>query len=441
MACAVSGSPAVCEGVCGLLVTKGGCCAVLLADDDNYEWLDFNYTPNDRKLMTAKRQEQPPLPPIPRSLATLDPPDRPRMKPPVGQYEFASGSVEELSKVGAVGSYGFLTTMNRGDLTEQPPPPPPLPPPHSRSIMSMSSQEGLSSENDSDIDEYEENTFQPVKVPGGGEKGELVFQPPSDSVVQASFSRVALERPPIKPPIERSSPVPTPKWTHPADRPPMPLPSEVTHGHSARFSPPPPPLLKQLPPPLPPSMKPAPVRDPPLPLPAKMEEHFSHADVPQHSKQRPPPPPPTSAKPGQPKVSPPPLPVGGSRPLPLVQPPAGPTVPLPIPPRTVRESSNVPQLDSPKAAVVSVPVGGRSADPRPHTLTSGDRLDHGQPATSTPRMPSELERVLNKRRDVSEVTERPQPSPASPDRQARKMNEGKRPLTPQCMKVCVRVCV
>ena len=422
-------------------MTKGGCCAVLLADDDNYEWLDFNYTPNDRRLMTAKRQEQPPLPPIPRSLATSEPPDRPRMKPPMGQYEFASGSVEELSKVGAVGSYGFLTTMNRSDFNEPPPPPPPippppLPPPHSRSIMSMSSQEGLSSDNDSDIDEYEENAFQSVSFPGGGGKGELVFQPPSDSVVQASFSRAALERPPIKPPIGRSSPAPTPKWTHPADRPPMPLPSEASHGHSARFSPTPPPLHKQLPPPLPPANKPPSARDLPLPLPAKMEEHPGHADVAQHFKQRPPPLLPTSAKPGQPKVSPPPPPVG-SRPLPLVQPPAGPAVPIPIPPRTARESSNVPQLESPKPVLASIPVGGRAADPRPHALTAGDRPDHGQPATSTPKMPSELERALNKRRDVSEA-ERPQ---SSFDRQARKVNEGKMPLTPPCMKVCVRVCV
>ena len=74
--------------------------------------------------------------------------------------------------------------------------------------MSLSSQEEFNSDDDSDVDEYEE-TFQPVSYPGGGGRTELVFQPPND-VVQASFSR--LDRPPmkpaIKPPIERSSPVP-----------------------------------------------------------------------------------------------------------------------------------------------------------------------------------------------------------------------------------------
>ena len=454
--------------------------------------------------MTARKLDSaPPLPPIPRSMGTLEPPYRPGMKQPIGQYGFASENSEEMSKGGPVGGYGFLSTMARGDQSGPPPLPPPLPPPNSKSIMSLSSQSECNSDDDSDIDEYEETIgFEPLSLPGKGGKPELVFQPPSDSVVQASFSRLALERPPIKPPFQRNSPVPTPKWTHPADRPPMPLPGEAareqspplppTPPHPSKHTPlpptpphlpkqstplPPPPthLPKQMPPPhplkqmapphppkqmalphppkqmapphppkqmaaphppkqmAPPPPPPAkPTWDPPIPVPPKMAEHPAHADAPHHGKQRAPPPPPTTSKPGQPKFSPPPLPPG-SRPLPSVTPQVEGGVPLAIPPRITRESSNAPQFESPRQAMPSA-SGGRHVDATPPAATSSDRLDHRQPSTSTPKATSELERLLNKRRDLNAAAEHSQPS--STDRHGRKKNEGKIPLTPPCSKVC-----
>ena len=391
--------------------------------------------------MTARKQESiPPLPPIPRGMGTLEPPERPRPKQPMGQYEFALGSIEELNKTGTVGSYGFLSTMSHGGGLPQPPSlppslPPPLPPPNSKSAMSLSSQEEYNSDDDSDVDEYEE-TFEPISYPGGGGKTELVFQPPSD-VVQASFSRPdrPLMKPAMKPPIERSSPVPTPKWMHPADRPPMPLPSEVTESHSTPLPHALPHPPKHLPPPPPPMKKLVAAQDPPVPIPPKKSDYHGHADVPQHGKQRPPPPPPTATKPGPTKVSPPPLPVG-SRPLPLIPPMAGGGVPIPVPPRTSRETSNAPQMESPRQAMAAGPHSGR-ADVRPPTPTSSDRPDHGQPPTSPSKMPSELEKLLHKRRDLCESTEHPQPLPG---KHGKMKNEGKRPLTPPSMKVCACVC-
>jgi hypothetical protein len=217
-------------------------------DDDTYEWLDVNFTPNDRLQQEKKKKHgkqendlhPPPLPP--RSMK--DGPHFPAMapfesfhssmlsldetrlssamvRPPLPVPKKSFGSSDNLSRsFGDKSGYGFIKTM-----------------PHGVSSKQFNSTYGEINDSESSDDDYvesqdslyDDNIFGDVTYPGKGGKSEISELVSNDpNVVKASFSK------------------PSRSKLDPGDRPRQPLPYEV----SARS---PVPMRKELPPVPPPT--------------------------------------------------------------------------------------------------------------------------------------------------------------------------------------------
>ena len=215
-----------CMCLCSLLIlilTDSNLC--LSADDDTYEWLDVNFTPNDRYLMEKRKKQEgsysgfqkpafpPPLPPrLPqgqgfhKSLMSLDESalSSALSRPPLPARNKMFGSSDNLDLSSSSSSfndrsgYGFLKTMPHSNSPKQI---------HS----SYASTSNVSDSSEEEVDEiYDDSIFEEVTYPGQGGRGQIVSELISNdpNVVKASFSKPGRQN------------------IHPGDRPPLPIPYE-----------------------------------------------------------------------------------------------------------------------------------------------------------------------------------------------------------------------
>ena len=233
----------------------------LSADDDTYEWLDVNFTPNDRYLMEKRKKQEgnysgfqvpsipPPLPPrltqgqgFHKSLLSLDENalSSALTRPPLPSRNKMFGSSDNLdlassSSFNDRGGYGFLKTMPHSNSPKQ--------------IHSSYASTGgdLSDSSEEEVDNiYDDSIFEEVTYPGQGGKAQLVSELISNdpTVVKASFSK------------------PSRQDIHPGDRPPLPIPYEVSRRSPI-------PIRMALPPSPPPKVKTLAPHSHPMPLPQR----------------------------------------------------------------------------------------------------------------------------------------------------------------------------